>query len=78
MAKRELFEVMVSQASGVSGQALKSMQDQSKMDQTYAVAAEPGNSKLYLADQPGIGFRARMHGTSARTPAPIMAAEFSP
>lgn len=55
MTKRELFEVMVSQASGVSGQALKSMQDQSKMDQAYAVAAELGNSKLYLADQPGMG-----------------------
>ncbi len=54
------------------------MQDQSKMDQAYAVAAEPGNSKLYLADQPGIGFHARMHDTSARTPAPVMVAEFSP
>ncbi|MCX7132295.1 DnaB-like helicase C-terminal domain-containing protein [Aeromonas sp.] len=55
MTKRELFEVMVSQASSVSGQALKSMHDQSKMDQAYAVAAELGNSKLHLADQPGMG-----------------------
>lgn len=55
MTKRELFEVMITQASGVSGQALKSGQDQSKMDQAYAVAAELGNSKLYLADQPGMG-----------------------
>ncbi|WP_323950278.1 replicative DNA helicase [Aeromonas veronii] len=54
MTRGELFEVMVSQASGVSGKDLKSMSDQCKMDKAYAVAAELGNSKLHIADLPGL------------------------
>jgi len=54
MTRGELFEVMVSQASGVSGKHLKSMSDQCKMDKAYAVAAELGNSKLHIADLPGL------------------------
>lgn len=54
MTRRELFEVMVSQAAGVSGRDIKSMGDQSKMDKSYSVAAELGHSKLHIADLPGL------------------------
>ena len=54
MTRGELFEVMVSQASGVSGRDLKTMDDQCKMDKAYAVAAELGYSKLHIADLPGL------------------------
>ncbi|MCX7132707.1 hypothetical protein [Aeromonas sp.] len=75
MAKRELFEVMVSQASGVSDQALKSMLDQSRMDQAYVVAADLGHSKLYLADQPGMGLH-QVPCTNARRLRPDTCASY--
>lgn len=54
MTRAELFEVMVSQASGVASHHFSTLKDQELVDKGYAVAAQLGQSKLYLADAPSI------------------------
>lgn len=54
MTSVQLFDVMISQAAKVSGTELHVGADQSKMDLAYAIAADLGNSKLHIADKPGM------------------------
>lgn len=54
MTRTEIFEVMVSQASLVESQHFSTLSDQSLVDKGYAVAAELGHSKLFVADAPRI------------------------
>jgi replicative DNA helicase len=54
MSRAELFEVMLSQACGVSRRSLNEANDQALMDKAYAVAAELGYSQLHIADMPGM------------------------
>ncbi|WP_421174132.1 replicative DNA helicase [Aeromonas enteropelogenes] len=54
MTRAELFEVMVSQASGVASHHFSTLKDQELVDKGYSVAAQLGQSMLYLADAPSI------------------------
>ncbi|MFM5598922.1 replicative DNA helicase [Aeromonas veronii] len=54
MTRVELFEVMVSQASGIASHHFSILEDQQKIDKGNKVASQLGQSTLYLADAPRI------------------------
>lgn len=54
MTREQLLDVMVSQASGISREALKRVHDLDVADKAHAVGAELANAPLFISDTPNM------------------------